>query len=62
VNLDNFNLNAHGNNRNYLFETGNVSAINNITILKDFLIKKTMADDLGNPTIYTYKKGLQILL
>jgi len=60
-----FNLSAHGNNGNFLFEDCHVSAIDNITTLKYFLLKNPMADPSGNSTIaaiYAIKNNVQISL
>ena len=43
-----FNLSAHGNNGNFVFEDGHASAIDNITNLRKILVKNPDADSSGN--------------
>ena len=61
-----FNLSAHGNNGNFLFEDGHVFAIDNITVLRKFLMKNPAADSAGyttaDRTVYAAKNYVQISL
>jgi len=60
-----FNLSAHGNNGNFLFEDGHVSAIDNITLLKKVLLKNPLADPEGYSsiaTIYAARNYVEISL
>ena len=55
-----FNLSAHGNNGNFLFGDGHVSSMNEISELKDFLMKNPVAEGQAISTIYAYKSRVRI--
>jgi len=59
-----FNLSAHGNNGNFVFGDGHVSAIDNIMTLRKYLVKNPDADSSGNPMatrlVYAFKNYVQV--